>query len=167
MAQASPWPGPCHRRNHLFKSDADNVGDATALPDLLEQVNAPVSRFLADGANDGVPTAALLKARFGGAIEIIIPPPRNAVQSPPSVSELSFRNRHIAEIQTCGRMVWQSRNGYNQRSRVETQMGRWKTVIGPKLKARCFENQQTEVRIGVTIMNKMTALGRPEFEAVM
>ncbi|MFW8609915.1 hypothetical protein [Rhizobium beringeri] len=33
---------------------------------------------------------------------------------------------------------------YNQRSRVETQMGRWKTVIGQKLKARNFDNQKTE-----------------------
>ena len=43
----------------------------------------------------------------------------------------------------------------------ETQMGRWKAIIGPKLKARCFENQQTEAKIGVAILNKMTELGRP------
>jgi len=145
----------------------DDVGDPTALPNLLGQVNVPVSRFLADGAYDGTPTDALLKARFGGAVEIIIPPPRNAIQSPPSVSELSFRDHHIAEIQTRGRMAWQASSGYNQRSRIETQIGRWKTVVGPKLKARGFENQQTEAKIGTTIMNKMTALGRPEFEAVM
>ena len=30
--------------------------------------------------------------------------------------------------------------------RVETQIGRWKGVIGPKLKARSFENQKTEDR---------------------
>jgi hypothetical protein len=45
-------------------------------------------------------------------------------------------------------------------------MGRWKGVIGPKLQARCFENQKTEVRIAVNVLNKMTGLGRPEFEAV-
>ena len=33
-------------------------------------------------------------------------------------------------------------------------MGRWKAIIGPKLKARCFENQQTEAKIGVAILNK-------------
>ena len=32
-------------------------------------------------------------------------------------------------------------------------MGRWKAIIGPKLKARCFENQQTEAKIGVAILN--------------
>jgi hypothetical protein len=43
-------------------------------------------------------------------------------------------------------------------------MGRWKTVIGPKLKARTFENQKTEVKIGVWLLNRMTGLGRPSFE---
>ncbi len=38
-------------------------------------------------------------------------------------------------------------------------MGRWKGVIGPELKARNIDNQKTEVRIGVSALNKMTALG--------
>jgi len=37
-------------------------------------------------------------------------------------------------------------------------------VIGPKLKARNFENQTAEVKIGVRILNRMTELGRPKFE---
>jgi hypothetical protein len=41
---------------------------------------------------------------------------------------------------------------------------RWKTVIGPKLKARSFENQKTEAKIGARILNRMTELGRPNFE---
>jgi len=61
-------------------------------------------------------------------------------------------------------MAWQVSSGYNQRSRGETQMGRWKMVIGPKLKARSFPNQKTEAKIGACILNKMTALGRPEVE---
>jgi hypothetical protein len=43
-------------------------------------------------------------------------------------------------------------------------MGRWKAVIGPKLKARAFENQKTEAKIGVRVLNRMTELGRPHFE---
>jgi hypothetical protein len=43
-------------------------------------------------------------------------------------------------------------------------MGRWKAVIGPKLKARSFENQKTEAKIGVQILNRMTDLGRPNFQ---
>ncbi len=43
-------------------------------------------------------------------------------------------------------------------------MGRWKAVIGPKLKARSFENQKTEAKIGARILDRMTELGRPNFE---
>jgi hypothetical protein len=57
-------------------------------------------------------------------------------------------------------------SGYNQRSRAETQMGRWKMVIGSKLKARNFPNQKTEANIGAYILNKMTELGHPEFELI-
>ena len=92
---------------------------------------------------------------------------KNAVPSPQSTYEPTQRDRHISEIHAQGRLAWQSSSGYNQRSRVETQIGRWKGVIGPKLKARSFENQKTEVRIAVTVLNEMTDLGRPEFEAVM
>jgi hypothetical protein len=42
-------------------------------------------------------------------------------------------------------------------------MGRWKAVVGHKLKARSFESQKTEVKIGVRILNRMTELGRPGF----
>ena len=145
----------------------DDVGDTSVLPDLLDQVDGPVTRFLADGAYDGAPSRDLLWARFGETVEIIIPPPKNAVPSPQSTNNPTLRDQHISETQTRGRLAWQIKSGYNQRSRVETQMGRWKAVIGSKLKARSFKNQQTEVRIGVTILNKMTALGRPELEAVM
>jgi hypothetical protein len=47
---------------------------------------------------------------------------------------------------------------------IETQMGRWKAVVGHKLKARSFENQKTEAKIGVRILNLMTALCRPNFQ---
>ncbi len=145
----------------------DDVGDPTALPGLLDQVDGLVTRFLADGAYDGTPTSDLLKARFGEAVEVIIPPPKNAISSPQSMRDASQRDHHIAAIQAHGRLAWQSNSGYNQRSRGEAQIGRWKGVIGPKLKARHFENQKTAVRIGVNVLNKMTELGRAQFEAAM
>jgi hypothetical protein len=61
----------------------------------------------------------------------------------------AVRDRHIADVRTNGRLAWQKSTGYNQRSRVETQMGRRKAVIGPKLKARHFDNQKAEAKIGV------------------
>jgi hypothetical protein len=143
---------------------ADDVGDPTALPSLLDQTDGPVDLFLADVAYDGEPTVEALTERLGSAIQVTIPPPKNAVLSPDASRNPSIRDRHIAEIEADGRMAWQKSSGYNQRSRIETQIGRWKAVIGHKLKARSFENQNKEAKIGVRILNRMTELGRPKFE---
>lgn len=51
---------------------------------------------------------------------------------------------------------------YHRRSLAETAMFRFKTIIGPKLHNRKFENQKTEAAIGVAIVNTFTALGMPE-----
>ncbi len=142
----------------------DDVGDPTALPELLDRIDGDVTRFIADGAYDGNPTSDLITDRFGTAVEIIIPPPKTAVLSPDAAVNPTLRDQRIAAIATGGRMTWQARCGYNQRSRGETQMSRWKTVIGPKLKARGFSNQKTEAKIGTYILNKMTGLGRARFE---
>lgn len=144
----------------------DSVGDPSALPGLLDQIAEPVTRFIADGAFDGTPISGLLKARFSDAVDIIIPPPKNAVPGPQSMNAPTHRDQHIAEIHARGRLAWQVSSGYNQRSRVEAQMGRWKGVIGPKLKARSLENQKTEVRIAADVLNKMTELGRAAFEVI-
>jgi hypothetical protein len=117
--------------------------------------------FLADGAYDGNPTSDLLAAQFGSMIEVIFPPPKNAVFSPNVAKNPTSRDCHIAEIESKGRIAWQKSSGYNQRSRGETLMGRWKTVIGSKLKARTFNNQKTEAKISVRILDRMTELGRP------
>jgi hypothetical protein len=121
---------------------ADGVGDCTALPGLLDQIDVPADLFLANGAYDGDPTCDLLLERFGEGIEIAIPPPKNAMLSPDAVRNPTIRDRQITDLKAYGRIAWQKKSGYNQRSRGETLMGRWKAVIGPKLKARSFENQK-------------------------
>jgi hypothetical protein len=119
-----------------------------------------------DGAYDGKPISTLLSARFGATLEVAIPPPKNATFSPDAAHKPTERDQHITEIEAHGRMAWQRSSGYNQRSRIETQMGRWKAVIGPKLRARSFENQKTEAKIGVRVLNRMTEFGRPTFERI-
>jgi hypothetical protein len=41
-------------------------------------------------------------------------------------------------------------------------MDRYKTLIGPLLRARGFVAQQTEAAIGVVVLNRMLAAGRPQ-----
>lgn len=145
----------------LTKND---VGDPTALPDLLDQIDADVTQFFADGAYDGEPTNDMLLKRLGAAVEIIIPPPKNAVPGTTAAHDPSLRDQRIAAIRTGGRMAWQvssgtiSAAGGNPNGPLEDG--------GAKLKARSFPNQKTGARIGAHILNKMTTLGRPEFEPV-
>lgn len=53
----------------------DDVGDPTALPGLLDQIEGPAALFLADGAYDGDPTCDVLTDRFESGIDVTIPPP--------------------------------------------------------------------------------------------
>jgi hypothetical protein len=60
-----------------------------------------------------------------------------------------------------GRIGWQQRSGYSRRSRVETAMYRYKTIIGRRLHARTLPNQKTEAKIGCNVLNRMARLGMP------
>ena len=60
----------------------DDVGDPTALPDLLDQIDGAVAKFIADGAYDGAPTRDLLATRRGETVEVNIPPPRRQFKAP-------------------------------------------------------------------------------------
>ena len=130
----------------------------------MDQIDADVDLFLVVGAYDGEATIDLLTERFGSAIKVTIPPPKNAVLSPDAAQSQSTRDCHVADIAARGRMAWQTSSGHNQRSRGETLMARWNAVIGPKLKAKSFENQKTEAKIGAQLLDRITELGRPNFE---
>ena len=139
----------------------DHVGDETALPELIDGLDLPVARVLADGAYDGTGVLDCLTEAFGTNVEIIIPPPKTAV-----LGLNGQRDAHIEHIATHGRMAWQSETGYNSRALVEAQIGRRKSVIGPGLKSREFDRQVTESMIATKALNRMTALGRAVFERV-
>ncbi|MGZ2375946.1 hypothetical protein ACVI3U_003912 [Sinorhizobium medicae] len=59
-------------------------------------------------------------------------------------------------------MKWQVSTGYGKRSLVETAIGRYKSTIGRRLRARSFHAQQTEVAIGCAALNRMLACARPK-----
>ena len=80
----------------------DNVGDSTALPSLLDQLDAPVTGFLADGAYDGASTRNLLRQRYGETLDVVIPPPKDAVIRLQSARDATVRDRHIAQIRSNG-----------------------------------------------------------------
>ncbi|WP_372572111.1 transposase [Ruegeria jejuensis] len=144
------------------KLTTEHVGDETALPELLKDMDADVTRFLADGAYDGQGLPDCLIEKFWHGVEIIIPPQKNAVHG-----KNAQRNHHIDVIAQNGRMSWQTKTGYNQRSRAEAQIDRWKQAIGDRLQARDFDNQIAEAKIASKALNRMTGLGRAVYERVI
>ncbi|MET3139416.1 transposase [Undibacterium sp. GrIS 1.2] len=126
---------------------------------LLDQVDEEINQVMADGAYDGAPTYQTI-AQHGDDIEVVIPPRKTAVPGMESRSP-SQRDRHLDIINKEGRLAWQEATGYGQRALVETTMGRYKSIIGPRLRARRFGAQQTEAAIGVAVLNRMLAAGRP------
>jgi len=137
-----------------------DAGDASQVEALLDQIDAPIGQFTADGAYDGSPTYDAVTWHSAGAT-VVIPPRANAVKRP-DADPLSQRDRHIAAINTDGRMKWQAATAYGKRSLVETAIGRYKSIIGYRLRARSFGAQQTEVSIGCAVLNRMLACARPK-----
>ena len=137
-----------------------DVDDPSQVAPLLDQIGAKIARVVADGAYDGDPTYQAIAARRAD-ISVVIPPRSTAVPST-AMGPPTQRDCHLKMITEQGRLAWQVSTGYGQRSLVETTMGRYKMLIGPRLRARGFPAQQTEAAIGVVALNRMLIAGRPE-----
>jgi len=140
----------------LTDQDTD---DPSQVAPLLDQIDRRVNRVTADGAYDGAPTYQTIAAH-GFDIEVVIPPRATAVPGG-KLDRPTLRDRHLEMIAERGRLAWQVATDYGQRSLVETTVGRYKALIGPRLRARGFAAQETEAAIGVAVLNRMLAVGRP------
>jgi hypothetical protein len=120
---------------------------------------------IADGAYDGGPTYQTI-AQHGTDIEVVIPPRATAVPSPSGeLCSPTQRDGHLTMIAEQGRLAWQTATDYGRRSLIETTMGRYKALIGPRLRARGFAAQRTEAAISVAVLNRMLAAGRPDSQS--
>ena len=136
-----------------------DIDDPSQVVPLLDQIGGGIAKVTADGAYDGAPTYATIAAH-GDDIEVVIPPRSTAVLSD-ELGPLAQRDRHLEMITGRGRLAWQKATDYGRRSLVETTMGRYKALIGPRLRARSLPAQQAEAAIGVAVLNRMLAAGRP------
>jgi len=137
------------------------VGDPSQVAPLLDQIEATIASVTADGAYDGMPTYEVV-AGHGEDVRVIIPPHVTAVLSAKAEHNPSQRDQHILSIAARGRLGWQEETKYGQRALVETAMGRYKTIIGPCLRARSFPGQKAEAAVGVAVLNRMLDAGRPD-----
>lgn len=111
-----------------------------------------------DGAYDGEPTYQAVSAKQPHPPPNVVIPPR--VTAIPSKADTA-RDRHIAAIAERGRMAWQTATGYGRRNLVETAIGRYKVLIGPRLRSRNWRAQRSETVIGVEALNRMIRIAKP------
>jgi Transposase DDE domain len=143
------------------------VGDLSAVGPLLAQIPGVIASVIADGAYDAEPVYRAVAVRQPQPPPAVIIPTRvTAVLSPAADTLPSPRDRHLHMIQEKGRRGWQKAVGYGKRALVETAMFRYKTLIGPTLRARSLAAQKTESQIACSVINRMTQLGMPASQRV-
>ncbi len=136
--------------------------DASRVHALLAQVERPLASFTADAAYDEGPVyRAAANHQEKRSPRILIPPKRNAkLGAKPNANR--ERDRNIRARRRLGKRKWGALSGYNHRSHIENTFCRYKRIIGPTMRSRRLATQRVEARIGVKILNRMTALGMPE-----
>jgi len=69
--------------------------------------------------------------------------------------EQTERDHHILDLEAKGQMAWQKAHDYRRRSLVEATVGRYKSVIGDRLRSRHDDTQSVEVAIAIKTLNQM------------
>jgi len=131
----------------------DDVGYPSALPGLLDQIDKTVISFLADGAYDGAPIRNLLKSCFDETVEIIIAhfETDTSLKSTP-VADWSGKSIGLQSPQPGG-----SADGSLERFDPRQNCRRGVSKTRRRFSGlNCPDN----------VLNRMTGLGLPEFEAV-
>jgi hypothetical protein len=142
----------------LTDNGADDVGE---VPGLLEQVEGAIASFIADGAFDGDPVyQAVAHQQHDTPADVVIPPRASAVLSTDTIDRQNQRDQHIRLIAMKGRMGGQKATGYGRRNLVETTIGRYKQLIGTKLRARGMAAQQGDVALAVEALNRMIRVAK-------
>jgi len=73
----------------------------------------------------------------------------------------------MRRIKKDGRYSWRTASGATRQSVAENAVSRFKALVGVKLAARTFENQQVEALVKCCVLNRMASLGMPISERVL
>ena len=91
---------------------ASRARDATRVPALLTQIQAPLASVAADSAYDKEAVYEAIEAHSPGRrTRVVIPPQRNATLNQNSNTAMQERDRHIRAIERHGRREWYKLSG--------------------------------------------------------
>jgi hypothetical protein len=143
----------------LTDKDAD---DGSQVGPLLDRIEGAVASVTGDGAYDRDDVYAEVAVRYPAAA-VVVPPRANAVPSKTAEIAPTQRDRHLRCAAERGRIGWQRAAGYGWRALVESDIARWKRVIGDGLRSQTDGRQASEVAIAADVLNRMLELGRPKY----
>ena len=143
-------------------TDGDTADAALAGP-LVGHAGGRIRSVTADGAYDGAPVHAAIRAARPqrSPPKVVIPPAARSILTPGTPHGGSERERHAATIAAHGRMAWQKKSGYGRRALVETTISRLKRRGGDRLTARTFGAQRQEMAFRVAAANKAVRHAKP------
>ena len=143
---------------------ASRARDATRVPALLTQIQAPLVSVAADSAYDKEAVYEAIEAHSPGRrTRVVIPPQRNATLSQNSNTAMQERDRHIRVQSKDTADV----NGTSSQATPSEAWWRTRSIVTRRSSGRrCglerWRGQRVEHRIGCEILNKMAALGMPD-----
>jgi IS5 family transposase len=134
-------------------------GDPDHFPDVLDAVEGDIEKVGADGIYDSIDNFRRIAER--GATPIIPARINAAIRPEP---EAAARNAVVAEMDRLwddetGDARWKVESGYHARSRIESEMFRYKQVIGDSVSTKNLASQTVEVLLGCRILNQFRELG--------
>ncbi|WP_418001415.1 transposase [Luteitalea pratensis] len=121
-----------------------------------------VASVTADAAYD---TVAFYEAASARHAQVVVPPTRTARVSRRGPRS-EARDCTISDVETLGRQQWEKASGYHRQARVENAFFRYKSIIGDSLRARSRGGREAEAGLACRVLNRMTALGRPESSGI-
>ena len=139
----------------------NRVDDASVVPELLEQVDGKIDRFIADGAYDKTAVYDILTEK---GVRVVVPPTRKARTSKEKTIVARARNVTVEAVRELARREWKKKSGYHQQARVENTFYRYKQLIGGRLRSRNIAAQDTEVKLAINILNRMLKFGASRSE---
>jgi len=139
------------------------TADAVMAGPLVARAGGRIRSVIADGAYDGAPVYAAIRAARPprSPPAIVVPPSAPSTPTRGGAHGGTVRERHAAQIAAHGRMAWQKAHGYGLRSLGETAISRLKRRGGDRLTARSFSAQRKEVALRISIANKAIRHAKP------
>jgi hypothetical protein len=140
----------------------EDTGDSSVAKTLLDQEEAVITAAFMDGAYDKRKVYDELEER--NVAHVAIPPQKNAKiwRHGNRAGPKHARDENLRQIRKRGRPQWEEDSNYHQRSLVENTMFRYKTIFSEKVLSREDSRQQTELKLGFSMLNTMFQLGMPD-----